>query len=133
MGTQITLTLPDELYRRARRIAQVNRQEVTTLLIEALVESPILDEESYEAGDLEDDEGVDREMTAYAAMHPGLWKQYPGQYVAVYEGRLIDHDTSDMALSQRVNENYPDVFVWMCKVEPQPFRTLQMPSFRLVK
>lgn len=133
MGTQIILTIPDELYSRARRIAQVNHQEVTALLIEALAESPILDEESYENGDHEDDEAVDREMTAYVAMHPILWEQYPGQYVAVYEGRLIDHDTNDIALSQRINENYPDVFVWMCKVEAQPFRTLQMPSFRLVK
>lgn len=134
MGTQIILNLPEELYRRAIRIAQINHQDVPTLLVEALEESPVLDKPLPEEGDQgTGNDVVDREMTAYLALHPTLWEKYPGHYVAIYEGELIDHDPVDIALSHRINEKYPDTFVWMSKVEEQPFRTLNIPSFRLEK
>lgn len=129
MGTEILLTIPDDLYRRAQRVAKAQQQEVTSLLVEALAESSILADFDY----AQEDEDVEREMQAYQAMHAELWDKYPGQYVAIQGGNLVDRDTDPTALSLRINEKYPDVFVWIGKVEERPIRVLQMPSFRLIR
>ncbi len=129
MGTEILLTIPDDLYRRAQRVAKAQQQEVTSLLVEALAESSILADFDY----AQEDENVEREMQAYQAMHAELWDKYPGQYVAIQGGNLVDRDTDPTALSLRINEKYPDVFVWIGKVEERPIRVLQMPSFRLIR
>ncbi len=130
MGTQVLLTIPDDLYRRAQRVAQAQQQEVTSLLIEALIESPILEDPFSNA---EENEDVAREMQAYETMHAELWDKYPGQYVAIQGGNLVDRDHDPVALSLRINEKFPDEFVWISKVEEQPIRVLRMPSFRLVR
>jgi len=35
----------------------------------------------------EADESVDREIAAYHRLHPDLWRKYPGQQVAIQNGR----------------------------------------------
>lgn len=37
MGKQVTLTIPDELYQRARRIAQSRQRHVADVLAESIV------------------------------------------------------------------------------------------------
>ena len=70
------------------------------------------------------DEKPTPEMAAYIAMHPMLKEQYFGQYVAIYQGKLIDHDTDRKALYLRIDEKYPDEFVWISPVEEDPIPTV---------
>ena len=36
--------------------------------------------------------GIHAETQAYWGMHPGLVQSYLGQYVAIYQGEVVDHD-----------------------------------------
>ncbi len=76
---------------------------------------------------------VEKDKWAYQSMHHYLWSQYPEQHVAIYNGRLVDHDEDGIALSRRIYARYPDEFVLIKKVEPQPKRTLRFRSPRFVK
>ena len=127
-----TVKIPQPLYEKAEKLARERQQKVNELI------SGVLDETlSFLDGDetfidlSEPDEAVDREMEAYIAMHPTLWEKYPGQHVAVYAGEMVDRDTNLNALYDRIEERYPDEFVWITTVEAYPIATVDIPSSRL--
>jgi hypothetical protein len=49
-----------------------------------------------------DDEKMRRVKAFFAAQQPALQRLYPGEFVAIHEGRLIDHDPNLSALHRRV-------------------------------
>lgn len=128
MGTQITLAVPDKLYKRAQRIAQSRRQDVADVLLEAIVLDETVDEEqdAWQTA-------VDREEDAYTQLHPWLREHYPDQYVAIYGGELIDRDTDQIALYKRVRDRYPDEFVWISQVKAAPIEEYVIRSPRLAE
>jgi len=73
---------------------------------------------------------IDREMEAYRAMHAELKRRFLGEYVAIHNGKLIDHDTDRRALSRRVRQKYGNVAVLITPVEDKPERELLMLSPR---
>jgi hypothetical protein len=44
-------------------------------------------------------------------MHAAWREQYDGEYIAVHQGQLVDHDLSFGALLERIEALYPDEFV----------------------
>lgn len=129
MRTQVTLSIPNELYQRAKRIAQSSQRGVN----EVLAESIVLVDNQVEVPDFsEPDEALEREKAAYIAMHPTLREKYPGQHVAIHNERLVDHDTDLDALWERIDARYPDEFVWVATVKEEPIETLRNPSFWFV-
>ncbi len=60
-----------------------------------------------------------RELDAFRAMHSRLLAEYPAQYVAIYEGRVVDHDADQLALFLRVDRQYPDTDVLIQQVLPE--------------
>ena len=134
MATKITVELPDNLYHRTRRFARLHHQDVDAA-ISALLEQGLAAEEADEEiiDWSEPDPAVDREMEAYIAMHPKLKEQYFGKYVAIYHGELVDQDDDPAMLSARINAKYPNEFVWLTQVGPDPIRTITMRSLRFVR
>jgi hypothetical protein len=61
-----------------------------------------------------------QEIEAFFDLHPVLWREFPGEYVAIYGGRLVDHDMDRVALLSRIDQNYPDVFVLIRPVREDP-------------
>jgi hypothetical protein len=49
-----------------------------------------------------DDEKMRNEKTFFATQQPALQWLYPGEFVAIHEGRLIDHDPNLAVLHRRV-------------------------------
>lgn len=134
MTTHVTLTVPDELYRRAERMARLKDQDVRDLLTEVLTKSILQDQALERDGLIYDpDEVVEREKAAYIAMHPMLWREHAGEHVAIHGGKLIDHDVDGVALSQRIYEKYPNEFVLIRQVESEPDRVLKFRSPRFVE
>lgn len=133
MATDVNLTLPDHLYLRARQLTEAQQQSLQTLLLHELTKSILPDEVDYAAASIQQEEGVECEKRAYRAMHARLWVQYPNQHVAIYGGQLVDHDQDGIALSRRVYARYPDEFVLIKQVEPQPERTLRFRSPRFIR
>lgn len=58
-----------------------------------------------------------RELTAYKALHPTLVKDYLGQYVAIHNGELVDHDLEFSDLHQRIRQRFGCQTVLLHRVE----------------
>ena len=54
-------------------------------------------------------------------------------HVAIHGGRLVDHDTDYGALFERIDDRFPDRFVWLTMVEDEPIGTLTFRSPRFVE
>ncbi|MCB0097588.1 MAG: hypothetical protein KDE46_17780 [Caldilineaceae bacterium] len=74
---------------------------------------------------------LQQEAAAYKTMHPQLRAQFPDQWVAIYQGHLIDHDADEDALIERLDQAYPGGLILVRQVEAEPERDIYIPSFRL--
>lgn len=52
-------------------------------------------------------------------MHSKLREQYPDAYVAIYQGNMVDYDTSELELYKRIEEKYPHEVVLIRQVLPE--------------
>jgi hypothetical protein len=66
-------------------------------------------------------------------MHPKLVKCYLGQWVAIFQGKLVDHDTDEEALMERLQRDYADNLILVRQVEADADRELYVPSVQLVE
>jgi hypothetical protein len=124
MGKQLLLTIPDEIYQRAERVAYQTDQDMNELVAESLAMSlPVLEERTP-------DPEVQLEAEAFRRLHPTLRQNYPGEYVAIFQQRLIDHDPDLSALFKRIEERYPDTFVIVRPVREEPEIVYQDRSIR---
>lgn len=127
MSTQIILTLPDTIYQQAQRIADSTQWEVDDVLTDVLAKNlqpfPVHPNR----------EQMLREIEAFKLMHRQLVQDCLGQYVAIFQGKLVDHDSDPVALLQRIKQKYPDQVVLRRKVEKQPEPILHVLSPRLSK
>jgi len=129
----VQINLPAELYDRVRQIAERKQQDVDQVIADLLDEAVASAEEASTEIGYERDPAVDREMEAYLAMHPMLLQNYPGKHVAIYGGQLVDYDDNFSALIARIERDYPNEFVWIAKVEPEPIPTFYHRSPRLIR
>jgi len=63
---------------------------------------------------------LDAEIAAYERLHPELRQKYWGQWVAVHEQKLVDHDSDRTALYRRVRAHYGRTAVLIRQVTEQP-------------
>lgn len=126
MSDYVTVSIPKSLYRRARELAQARQRPLDAVIAEVFEQG--LPAEASE----DDDPAVRREMQAYLALHSDLRTTHLGQYVAILDGQLIDHDQDMATLYGRIYDRYPDRFVWLTLVEDEPLPTLHFRSPRFV-
>lgn len=99
------LVLPPNLVERVRRLAKRQARSPNDVVAEALERGlPLLETPDAPAG-------WEVEAEAFAQMYPTWRADYTGEYVAVYQGRLIDHDAAFGPLLERINLQYPGEFV----------------------
>ncbi len=74
---------------------------------------------------------MQREVDAFRTKHADLLASYANQYVAIYQGQVIDHDSDQLALFLRIDEQYPDDPVLICQVRPEveTVYTIRSPRF----
>lgn len=48
------------------------------------------------------------EERAFLAQQDELRKTYPGQFVAIHEGRVVDADPDEFVLDDRIEDKYPE-------------------------
>lgn len=70
-----------------------------------------------------------REKQAFWAMHEAMLQQYEGQYVAVYEGKVVDSDQDKVALALRIYRTYGyvPIFVHLVSRHASPVRSIYSP------
>lgn len=126
MGTQVTITLPDAVYRQAQATARLARRPVPDVLAEALAQAfPAV----YVSPDRE---AMEQEQAAYARLRETLLATHEGQYVAIHGGELVDADPDQTALARRINDRYPEAVVHLRRVTRAPDREIRVYSPRLV-
>jgi hypothetical protein len=72
----------------------------------------------------------EREAEAFRRLHPTLWQNYAGEYVAIFQEQLVDHGPDLTALFKRIEERYPDNFVLVRPVREEPEIVYQDRSIR---
>ena len=137
MSKSIRLYLPDAMYERAQSLAALRYVNLHDVLLESIVlpESD-LDTSSTQAD--EDTASIDeqtawREENAFRSLHPTLMKHYPGQYVAIHNGQLVDHDMDQVALYRRCRQIYADRFVLIAQVQRSAEETYTFRSPRMLE
>lgn len=126
MGIQVTLDVPENIYREVAQLAQETQRTVDQVLEEIVIRS-------FPAFYVDPDQDkMQREVDAFEAMHAELWEKYPNEYVAVYQGQVIDHDMDEMVLIDRIRAIYPDEVIMVDKVLPQLQREIVFRSPRFV-
>ena len=121
---QVTLNLPKQLLDRAQRYAHSTKQSIDTVFMQVINKLPEVDDW--------DDEAVEREKAAYIKLHPTLKQTHFGRYVAIYQGQLIDEDDAFEPLFDRIEEAYPNDYVWLTPVREEAIETFKFRSPRLV-
>src|SRR5690606_8587561 len=129
MAEFVTVSIPEALLGRAKKLARARRRSVDVVIAELLDEA-LPPEEQLSTNEVDDDAAARQEMEAYITLHPALKADYMGQHVAILDGRLIDHDSNPASLYERIAARYPDRFVWMTAVEEEPITTLVFRSPR---
>lgn len=71
------------------------------------------------------------EMQHYLRQHQHLLARYRGQYIAMHQGEVIDHDIDEVALSRRVRIRYGDTTILITPVLPDPIQKITVRSPRL--
>ncbi|MDM8529381.1 DUF5678 domain-containing protein [Anaerolineales bacterium HSG24] len=74
-----------------------------------------------------------KEIQAFERQKPELLKKYFGEYVAIHEGKVIDHDSDVRTLNQRVFKRLGRTTVLHKLVTDEPERELMIRSPRLVR
>ncbi|MFQ5488384.1 MAG: hypothetical protein ACE5ET_08095 [Gammaproteobacteria bacterium] len=80
----------------------------------------------YDAWRQESLDRLEPNRTAFQRLLPELLKTHKDQFVAIYEGKLIDADTDRVALVQRTRtEGYRPIYIQKVTQEP---RVVELPS-----
>lgn len=132
------IPLPDSLL---ARLHQTARQEGLTLplLFEQMLDAYLRSRQqlkirnAVDAANTEPFDPMEREIKAFQQLHTSLWAHYPNQYIAIYQGKLVDHDADKLALFERIEEAYPNEFVLMRPVQEQPAREFHFRSPRYIE
>ncbi|MCI0347557.1 MAG: DUF5678 domain-containing protein [Chloroflexi bacterium] len=69
---------------------------------------------------------LDAEIAAYEKMHTQLRRQFLGQWVAVHEQQLVDHDSDVSALYRRVRARYGRTSVLIRRVTERPAEEIRV-------
>lgn len=123
MKQSINVTLSDQAYRRMQRWAKARQLDLGEAVAEFLAET-LPDSRAPIVPQSEPDPQVEREKAAYLQLYPRLKEQYAGQYVAIHGGKVVDYDEDYGALFERIDDRYPDTFVWLTRVEGEPIGTV---------
>ena len=125
MTKQVTLDLPDAVYEHMKQVATADSRSFAEILSDAIVQAkPTLYVHPQRSA-------MQNEKAAFLAMHARLLDENEGQYVAMFQGQLIDHDQDVLALAERIERDYSGDVVLITKVVDQADRVLQFRSPRL--
>lgn len=132
------IPLPDNLLSRLRHAAQQEGLSLTRFF-EQMLDLYLENHQRRENFEPVDDAAVKSrflsdplhaEVDAFRRLHPELLESYLNQYVAIFQGKLVDHDADKLALYKRIEVAYPNDFVLMRPVLEQPEREFYFRSPR---
>lgn len=127
MNTELTLQIPDHVYQRVEQIAQSQQRPVVDVLQDAI--SQLFTPVAVHPQRIQ----MEQEQAAFANRLLDWLHHYEGQYVAVHQGEVIDHDADKVILAIRINAAFADKIVLIKKVTAEPDKVLYNRSPRLLR
>lgn len=128
------IMLPDPIAERLQRVAikqSINLADLLVQAVEYYLSSEASEAEPEEDWDAEQRAAIHREMESFTRQHKQLLVTYRGQTIAMLNGKVIDHDVDEVALSQRVRNQYGNISVLITPVLPQLLQTITVRSPRI--
>jgi len=128
MAFRVQVDMTEEVYHRVERYAHDRDQDIETVITELVERNlPSIKPPLFAADPSE------REITAFRSMHGDLKKTYGGEHVAIYQGKLVDHDSDLDQLHRRIEARFPDHFVLIRPIGETPDREFFFRSPRLLE
>lgn len=134
------IPIPDKLLLRLRQTAQQDGLSLARLfekMLEVYLRSRLQNENALnrteDVQNADSADPIDTEIAAFRELHPVLLKRYPNQYVAIYQGKLVDHDANKIALLDRIEMSYPKEFVLVRPIHKEPEREFYFRSPRYIE
>lgn len=124
---QNMIQLPQDLYDAVRKKAAA-QQKTTDALVTEWVSEHLDESETSEIT-----QAFEQEVAAFEQMRADLLTQYAGQFVAIYQGKVVASGSEKLALLDKVREQYGNVVCYIEKVAPDSPRTVRMPSIRVAR
>jgi hypothetical protein len=116
-----TVVMEPQLYSRIEKAAQEHKADVEGILAEAVRQY------LWEL----DRRKISEESQIYRQRHAELKTLYLGQYIAMRDGQVMDHDADFQALRQRIRQQFEDAPVMITRVEDEAERPLVRHGFRM--
>ena len=107
---EMKLSLQPDLQMELVHVADVVGVDVPTLLAQAVRD--YLDRLA--------EQKIIAESKAFRAMHAELLQRYRGEYVAIHDGEVVDHDVDLCALNRRIRARYGRIAVLLQRVTERP-------------
>lgn len=117
-----TVQLPSDLYEAVRKRAAVQQKTAEALVVEWVSEKVSETDEPTTM------EVFEREIAAFKALKTQLLEQYPEQYVAIYQGQVVQVGDNRLALVKQVYDQFGEVPCYVEKVTAEPLRRVRVPS-----
>lgn len=118
---ELKLSLEPDLQQELAQAAEMVGADVPTLLDQAVRD--YLDRLA--------EQKIIAESKAFKAMHADLLQQYKGEYVAIHDGNVVDHDADIHALNHRIRARYGHRAILLQQVAEQPENELVIRSPKL--
>jgi hypothetical protein len=127
-ATMYLRNMPSRLVREAKSAAA---RQGTTLaaVVQQALERYLADNPDVRPDELEP---LAKDMTWYEANKPKLLRRYAGEYVAIIDGKVVDHDKEFSTLAQRVFRRHGVRATFMPKVLHGE-RVVNLPSPQVVR
>ena len=116
-----TIAVAPELYRRVEEASLEHKASTGEILAEAIRRY------LWEL----DRRKISKESNIYRQRHAELQAQYLGQYIAMRNGQVVDHDADFQALHQRIRQRFGRTPVMITLVEDVAERPLVRHGFRM--
>jgi len=125
---QITLDIPDTLYRELLNQAEDSNRSVEEVVLQKIggETEPRFSVHPQHAKMRQEVDYFDRHLEL-------LWQQYPTLFVAVHHQQVIDSDKNVLDLVRRIRNTYPNETILIRKVTGKPVPELRFRSPRFIR
>ncbi len=119
----IPIAIRDELIRSVEKLAQDQGTDAESLVNEWIERQLALAREQQ----------IREESARFRAQHSSLLATYTGEYIAMRNGEVLDHDLDVQALYLRMRERFGDELILIAPVTDTPEPTYDMRGPRMAR